>query len=311
LPAPERYETYKLSFRVSTASPLPTPELAARIGGEYDQYRAIGLSHSIRIKSLLPAGWSLENKVVLDFGCGTGRTLSAFAAEARHGEFVGCDIHAESIAWAGAHLSPPFEFFLCDESPPLEQPDERFDLVYAMSVFTHITSEWSSWLAELHRVMRPGALAVITVLGPAMIQPVLGNPWDDRIGMATIDLDMDWDHGGPNALLAEWWVREHWGRAFEILRYEPGEPGTGHHDYVLLQRREVSITPAELARVDPSDPRELAAEEYNRELLAREIPTDPPTREPAFGALEADHRITRVIRRSAAAVRGLSRRRGR
>ena len=283
--------------------PVPPPELAARIGGEYDRYREIGLGHRTNVEALLPAGWSFENRAVLDFGCGTGRTLAAFAAEAKHGEFVGCDIHAESITWADAHLSPPFEFFLCGESPPLDQPDERFHLVYAMSVFSHITAQWSSWLVELHRVMRPGALAVITVLGPAMSQQVLGRDWDDRIGMATVQLDKDWSIGGPNVLLAEWWVREHWGRAFEILRYQASDPAAGaDQDYLLLQRRDVSVTAAELARVDRSDPRELAAEQCNRELAA---PDDGGLAAPE-NRLHGEGWIRRAVRRSVAAVRDLS-----
>jgi SAM-dependent methyltransferase len=252
--------------------PIPPPELVTRIGGEYREYTEIGRGQRFYIESMLPEGWSFEGKTVLDFGCGTGRTLASFAAEATRAEFIGCDIHAESIAWAKQSLSPPFEFLVCPETPPLDQPSGRFDLVYAMSVFTHITDHWSGWLAELHRVLRADGIAVISVLGPAMAPQIIGREWDSRIGMAAVDLHKDWSVGGPSVLLSEWWIREHWGRAFEILRFRPYDPAGGAwHDLVTLRRRNGGVTAESLARRAPGDERELAALECNVELLTRQL----------------------------------------
>jgi SAM-dependent methyltransferase len=248
--------------------PIPPRELATRIGGAFEDYRSIGWMHRAYLESMLPSDWSFANKTVLDFGCGTGRTLSAFAAESRVSRFVGCDIHEPSVAWATETLSPPFEFFVCREEPPLAQPEARFDLVYAFSVFTHITDQWSEWVAELHRVMRPGGTAVISVLGPAMALQILGRGWDDRIGMAVVDLHKDWSIGGPSVLLSEWWIREHWGRAFEITGFQPCDPAAGSgHDLVLMRRRDVPVTPDDLVRRDPTDAREQAAVDCNLELV--------------------------------------------
>jgi SAM-dependent methyltransferase len=250
---------------------VPPAQLAARIGGSYDEYVDIGAAHRVFIESLLPAGWSFDGKSVLDFGCGTGRTMAAFSDRADEAEFHGCDIDADSIAWATSELSPPFNFFLCQETPPLDQPDGRFDLIYGMSVFTHITEHWSEWITELHRVMREGGVAVFSVLGPAMSHTIVGTDWDPRIGMASVDLHKDWNAGGPDVLLAEWWVREHWGRAFEILRFDHCDPAVGAgHDLVALRRREVAVTPEGLAEVDMSDPREYESVVCNLELLARQ-----------------------------------------
>jgi SAM-dependent methyltransferase len=252
------------------ASTLPTPpvELASRIGGHYEEYHSIGALQRSLIDMMLPANWSYAEKTVLDFGCGTGRTLAAFAAETEVAQFVGCDIHSESIAWAQHEMSPPYEFFLCQETPPLNQADERFDLIYAMSVFTHITREWATWLAELHRVLRPGGLAILSVLGPSMAQQIMGRDWDERIGMTVLDMHKDWSIGGPSVLISEWWVREHWGRAFEIVRFEPSNAAAGPgHDLALLRRCETPCSPAMLAARDPHDARELQALECNLELL--------------------------------------------
>jgi SAM-dependent methyltransferase len=251
--------------------PLPPPELAARIGGSYEDYSSIGAQQRVFIESVLPGDWSFAGKTVLDFGCGAGRTLVAFESEGERARLVGCDIHQESIAWAQANLVPPFEFFTCSESPPLRQPDEHFDLIYAMSVFTHIAYEWSHWVAELHRVMRPGGIAVISVLGPAMAQQILGREWDDRIGIAMVDMHKDWSVGGPSVLISEWWLREHWGRAFDVLDYHRTDPTyDGGHDLVVLRRREAEATAESLAQLNLADPREEAALVCNLELLLRQ-----------------------------------------
>jgi SAM-dependent methyltransferase len=218
-------------------------------------------------ESLLPSDWSFDGKSVLDFGCGTGRTMSMFLEEADRAEFVGCDIHSESIAWATSALSPPFSFLVCREAPPLALADHRFDLVYGMSVFSHITDHWSRWLVELHRVMRPGAIAVISVLGRAVTTGFLGMQWDDRIGMASIDFHKGWEVGGPSALLAEWWVREHWGRAFEILAFEYHPDPWFAHDFVVMRKREIAVSAEQLEAVDPLDPREYDSVASNLQIL--------------------------------------------
>jgi hypothetical protein len=110
---------------------------------------------------------------------------------------------------------------------------------------------------------------VISVLGPAVASANLGIAWDERIGMATIDLDKSWEIGGPSVLLAEWWVRERWGRAFEILRFAPAVPGFGH-DFIVMRKREIPVTAEQLEAVDPRDQREYASLACNVELVTRQ-----------------------------------------
>jgi len=75
---------------------------------------------------------------------------------------------------------------------------------------------------------------------------------------------------------SEWWLRTHWGRAFDVLkvarppRRADGSPDTTH-SYIVLRKRPVEPTAAELERVDPSEPRELASLQTNARLLRREI----------------------------------------
>jgi SAM-dependent methyltransferase len=262
--------------------PLPPVELMRRVApldpGERAaaDYDAAGLRIKGFIVSQLPDGWSWEGKRVLDFGCGAGRVLRHFAAEALRAEFWGSDIDGESVRWIERRLSPPFRAILHGESPPLRVPDGYFDLMYAMSVFTHITYEWSAWLLELHRLLAPGGLLLATFLGPGMIGPLAGERWsEDRIGINFTRFGVPWDQGGPNTFISPWWLRAHWGRAFEVLRLEPaaydsGDP-RGLHGFALLRRRDVAITRDDLEAPEPGEPRELHSARHNARQLAREL----------------------------------------
>src|SRR5579875_1066849 len=99
---------------------------------------------------------------VLDFGCGCGRVARALQALAPV-ELHGCDVNARLIAWCVAHLKGTFQ--RTRSKPPLPYPERAFDLVYALSVFTHLTERRAvTWLQELARVTRPGGLAILSFL---------------------------------------------------------------------------------------------------------------------------------------------------
>jgi SAM-dependent methyltransferase len=294
--------------------PLPPLELADRVGAVSGSDRSLepflefGRSGRAVLERALPEDWSWEGRRVLDFGCGAGRVLRHFAPECAEAQFVGCDIDGPSIAWLQGHLCPPFEAFVNAETPPLAQPDASFDLVYAISVFTHITEEWSEWLLEFQRVLKKDGLLVASVLGGGMSETTAGEPWDpDRIGMNVLDRSKPWSHGGPNVLISEWWLRAHWGRIFDVLNYEA--VGRGGQDIVLLRRRHVGVTREELERPEPGEARELEALRHNVSQLHRQsgwlraqLEHDRTVREEELGALrsraEAAEAMIESVRRS-------------
>ncbi|MCP6725914.1 class I SAM-dependent methyltransferase, partial [Klebsiella pneumoniae] len=75
---------------------------------------------------------------VLDFGCGCGRVTRWWADF--EGAVAGSDVNAEAVAWCRENLG--FASFEQNAlAPPLDFDDASFDLVYALSVFTHLTEE--------------------------------------------------------------------------------------------------------------------------------------------------------------------------
>jgi SAM-dependent methyltransferase len=262
---------------VSSGLPIPPSELVHRVGKIDDPdvvaaYEAIGHRCRERIERLLPAHWSWDGKRVLDFGCGAGRTLRHFLDEAERAEFYGCDIDRPSVAWLTNHFSPPLHAFESEETPSLPQPDQFFDLVYSLSVFTHLTDHWAGWLLELHRVLKPDGLLFATFLNEGLWSDFGRGAWEEeRVGMNVIKKWNPWESGGPIVFHSEWWIREHWGRVFDVLfleRHDPAEAPRGQ-GAALLRRRPVQLDSGDLER-SSNDLRELEAERHNVEQLHQE-----------------------------------------
>jgi SAM-dependent methyltransferase len=263
------------------ASPMPVPpfELANRVGAlpldTWEQtFEAIGAGIRRDVDRLLPADWVWEGKRVLDFGSGAGRALRHFHDLVPHNEFWGCDIHEESIDWLNENLAP-MRGVVCGHEPGVPLANGSVDLIWASSVFTHLTDHWSGWLLELHRLLGEGGILIATFLGDAMAQPVFGEEWDDdRIGMNVSAYNESFDVGGPNVLMSPWWIQARWGRAFDILRIEPsgftGVAGSGQ-GIIVARKRLVPVTTAELERPEHGEPREWTAMVHQRTQLYREM----------------------------------------
>lgn len=265
--------------------PLPPAVLRERVGipesslSPEEAYLEQGKALRRAIEQCLGPDWDWRSKKVLDFGCGAGRVIRHFFDEASAAEFWGCDIDGPSIEWCQNALSPPMTFFATGEEPPLQAPSDHFDLVYALSVFTHITSHWAPWLMELHRVTAPGGLILATFMGEGMSLRISGEAWnEDRVGMNVYFAGQTWDRGGPMVLHSPWWIREHWGRLFSVELLEDnyfgaGEPGVGqdNHGVVLLRKTDRQAGLDELTRAEPSERRELSALEHEVEHLRAEV----------------------------------------
>jgi len=259
-------------------APLPPKKLAARVGSvegadPLDFYLREGAALRERIEHFLPYGWDFDGKRVLDFGCGSARVLRHFLDEAERGEFWGCDIDGPSIDWVRAHLSPPLHCFQNDPDPPLPIADEYFDLIWATSVFTHI-ERWSAWLLEMHRILASDGLMIASFLGEGIWDALVGEPYrEDEVGMTVL---RHWE--GPDARVfhSEWWLREHWGRAFEILdvtrppRQSDGSPEVTH-SYIAIRKSSARPSEEDLERCDPAEPCELAGMQTNFRLLRGEF----------------------------------------
>jgi SAM-dependent methyltransferase len=162
-------------------------------------------------------------------------------------------------------MSPPFKALRCSDEPGLPHPDGHFDLIYAMSVYTHLTGHWAGWLLEHRRVLADDGLLLVSFLGEGMIKTLIGEDWnEDHIGMNVLWAGKSWEAGGPVAFHSPWWLRAHWGRAFEIISLLPhtGEATPEGHGLILARRKDVHLSAGDLERIEPGENREITALEH-------------------------------------------------
>lgn len=104
---------------------------------------------------------------LLDFGCGCGRVLSWLAIDHPRAQLHGVDIDADAIAWCRSRM-PSVNLLAIQPDPPLPYPPGFFDAVFALSVFDTLrTDARAAWIAEMHRVLKPGGTLLLTVNGSA------------------------------------------------------------------------------------------------------------------------------------------------
>ena len=97
---------------------------------------------------------------ILDLGCGCGRVIRHLPAMTQ-AELYGADYNKSLLSWCAENL--PGRYLRNGLNPPLKVSDDQFDIVYLLSVFTHLRIPTQRiWLQEFARIIRPGGLALIT-----------------------------------------------------------------------------------------------------------------------------------------------------
>lgn len=238
------------------------------IGRFAELWEQLGPETKTALILLLGDDWSFEGKRVLDFGCGAGRTLKHFLREAEGAEFWGVDIDSVSVELLAQTVCPPLQVMRSRYLPPLDLESGSFDLIWSISVFTHLTDNSLPWLLELHRLLKPGGLLIATYMGRWTSELLAGEPWEEgRIGMNVLRHNHPASDGAPLTLISDWWLREHWGRVFDVARIESN---IHNQSWALLRKRDLQLTLEELA-APGDDPREFAALRHNLSQAQREV----------------------------------------
>lgn len=103
---------------------------------------------------------------VLDWGCGPGRIIRHMPDYFdKSCTFYGTDYNAESIRWCVNNI-PGIHFSGNNLSPPLDYKENLFDIIYGISVFTHLSEKMHfAWIKELHRILKNGGILLLTTAG--------------------------------------------------------------------------------------------------------------------------------------------------
>jgi SAM-dependent methyltransferase len=149
--------------------PVPPRRLRARAGAAgAHEFVEGGRQAASELAGLLVTGGRplAQLRSALDFGCGSGRVLPHLAALTPDCACAGCDVDQAAVEWACRHR-PGLRWSLNSFVPPLPFAPESFELVYSISVFSHLDRGLQNqWLRELRRVLVPGGVALLSVHGP-------------------------------------------------------------------------------------------------------------------------------------------------
>jgi SAM-dependent methyltransferase len=167
-------------------------------------------------------------------------------------------VDREAIDWCDRHLQPG-RFLATTPVPPLPYPSEHFDLVYCLSVFTHLSESMQDlWLAELNRILKPGGVLLLTIYGASAVATL--DAEDRRVlqGGGLVHKRSQKLKGlVPDWYQTTWHSREYMvGRlasAFEDIRYRAVPDGL--QDIIAARRLSSPLREQPAARHDPEPSR--------------------------------------------------------
>lgn len=151
--------------------PLPPEQLRERVAGAKDA-QSFQESGSATLDEWTRALDSIgrefgDFETIVDFGCGCGRALRHLQARIKSTSqtLIGLDPDAEAIEWLNSNFSN-IRGYTLNAMPPSPLAAGSADLVVSHSVFTHLPEDVQyAWLEELHRILKPGAIAITTIHG--------------------------------------------------------------------------------------------------------------------------------------------------
>ena len=259
---------------VITPMKLPPPELLQRIANnpsQEDFERSFGpLRHQV-IRDLIESGIDFRKCAkILDLGCGVGRFLYAFREHVSpEQKLYGCDVFEMCAKWCTDNIDWA-QVVHNKIDQPLPFPDNEFDLLYALSVFTHFNLEMQfKWAHEVYRALRSGGHFFGTFHGVGFF-PMFLNDMAKAKEKELFSLGSDGlfaflsyypspdglNQGQVNVASAqnEYFIRQQFS-AFEIVLHKPASGLAGGQDLWVLRKpthgRPI-VKPHDLRKDNPS-----------------------------------------------------------
>jgi ubiquinone/menaquinone biosynthesis C-methylase UbiE len=104
---------------------------------------------------------TLDNKAILEVGCGSGYGLKLLNNRFSPNQLVGIDIDRAQLQHA-QKTCPQARIYLGDVTD-LSEPSNTFDGAFAFTVFHHVP-KWRKGLREIYRVLKPRGVLLVNEL---------------------------------------------------------------------------------------------------------------------------------------------------
>jgi SAM-dependent methyltransferase len=223
--------------------PLPPARLRAQIGplhADPSFFLSSGRQHAELLEELLrDVGTEISDlDALLDWGCGCGRVLRHWSRLTTT-RVAGCDIDERMVEWCAANL-PFAEAQVTGLSPPLPYADSSFDLVYAFSVFTHLSEDLQqAWIGESRRVLDEGGHLLLSTLGDRYASlDRLTREEQERFRRG--ELVVLYERSAGTSLCSAYhppeYVHRTLAQGFDVVAFRPAGD-EGGHDIHLLRKR--------------------------------------------------------------------------
>ena len=233
----------------SDIPPPPPRHLQERVVGKYvPDFIESGFTkiYPTLTRVLRPTGKELGHfHSILDFGCGCGRATRALASRLPGCDLYGTDIDEEAVTWLNRHYARYAQFSVAPHVPPTVFEDQKFDLIFGISVFTHLPEEMQfQWLRELSRVTKPSGYVLLTTHGENHYSSLDADSLSVMREKGFFYTDFGSNYGKSiqlpdfyqTAFHSHAYIQKEWGRYFDVIDIQP-RGLDDHQDTILLRKR--------------------------------------------------------------------------
>lgn len=182
----------------------------------------------------------LQNVSILDWGCGPARILRHLPDIVDESCILyGTDYNEKTIKWCSENI-PKIHFSQNNLNPPLNYPSSNFEVVYGVSIFTHLSEEKHyNWFDELIRITKKDGVILLTTAG-AIFKEIMTEKERKEFdeGKLVTRGKVVEGHRVYSAFQPPSFLRVLFRDKFEILEFTPGEKETWglNQDRWILRR---------------------------------------------------------------------------
>ncbi len=133
---------------------------------DYEKYYSESKITAVWLVNHFEKHIELKDKNILDWGCGPGRIIRHLPEIIDSDcKFYGTDYNKSSIEWCQKNIkSVSFNHNSLEANLPY--PDDYFDVIYGISIFTHLSEKLhKDWYNELRRILNPAGIIFLTTQG--------------------------------------------------------------------------------------------------------------------------------------------------